>query len=145
MKRYKRTAKKTSKFRSAFEALFAANLTKHKIDFGYEVDTLVYVKEHKYKVDFSLECDILVETKGYFTAADREKMLGVRKANPTLDIRLVFMKDQKIHKLSKTKYSDWCEKHGFKYIISPKGEIPDEWIREIKDVIRQNKQNKTKS
>jgi hypothetical protein len=125
--------KKTKGFKSKFESLFAQNLKKSKIPFEYETIKVKYVKEHTYCLDFSLSNGkILIETKGYFTAADRQKMLDVKKAHPELDIRLVFMANQKIHKLSDTRYGDWCDKHGFKWTVSKEGKLPDEWKKELR-------------
>jgi len=41
----------------------------------------------------------------------------------------------KIGKKSKTTYGKWCEMFGFKYhcVQSTKKEIPDEWLKEIKE------------
>jgi Phage endonuclease I len=79
--------------------------------------------ERTYTPDFAIGT-ILIETKGRFTSADRSKMLAVKAAHLELDIRLLFMRDQPIRKGSKTRYSDWCVKHGFQYAI---GAVPPEW------------------
>jgi hypothetical protein len=131
----KQQKKKSSKpkFKSKFEETFSKFLTIQKVKFDYEKQKLKYVKTHTYVVDFSFDSDIIIETKGYFKAIDRTKMLDVKKNNPHLDIRFVFMNNNKLHKLSNTRYSDWCEKNNFKYHISPKGEIPKEWIKEINE------------
>lgn len=133
-KKYVRRSKKIPKFRSNFELKLATNLKNQGIPFDFESVTLKYFKEHKYKLDFSIQSGkLLVESKGYFTAADRQKMLDVKKENPELDIRLLFMKDQKIHKLSKTRYSDWCKKYGFKYAVSEDAILPVDWLKELKE------------
>lgn len=53
-------------------------------------------------------------------------MIAVREANPALDIRMVFAADNKLHKHSPTRYSDWCVKNGFKYHIGI--DVPREWL-----------------
>lgn len=58
-------------------------------------------------------------------ASERKKLLDVKSANPDLDLRLVFMRDNKITKRSKKRYSDWAEENGFPWAI---GEPPDEWF-----------------
>lgn len=97
---------------------------------SYESEYLPYTVEAWYLPDFVITTvdgrTIYLETKGWFRPRDRQKMLSVKRNNPHLDIRLVFMKDNKISKSSKTKYSDWCEKHGFIYSV---GSIPAEWFR----------------
>lgn len=133
MKPFKQRAKKTKGFKSRFEELFASNMARNGIECEYEKLKIKYFKEHVYKLDFSLNSDtMLIETKGYFKAEDRQKLLDVKKNNPELDIRLVFMADQKLHKLSKTRYSDWCIKHGFKYTVSKEGNLPNDWLKELK-------------
>lgn len=142
-RRYSPKSRKTGKYRSNFESDFAAYLKKAKVKFGYEEDVLLYEVPRKYHPDFTLsrpkrkpiwERKLFIECKGVFTAADRSKMLEVKKQNPLVDIRLVFMQDNYIYKGSKTRYSDWCEKHGFEYHVvkNTKVFIPDEWLEEVK-------------
>jgi hypothetical protein len=52
-------------------------------------------------------------------------MLAVKESHPDKDIRFVFQANNKIHPKSVTRYSDWAEKHGFKYAI---GEAPKDWF-----------------
>jgi hypothetical protein len=59
-------------------------------------------------------------------------MALVFEQNPDLDIRFLFMRDNKISKNSKTRYSDWCKKRGIKYAVSEHGHIPDEWLAEAR-------------
>ena len=60
-------------------------------------------------------------------------MALVVEQNPHLDIRILLMRDNKISKQSKTRYSDWLEKRNIKYAISEYGIIPEEWLAEKKD------------
>lgn len=80
------------------------------------------------RISSRVDKGIYIETKGRFTAADRNKMLLVKQAWPDLDIRMVFMADNKISKWSETRYSDWCKKHGFPYAFK---DVPDDWIKEL--------------
>jgi len=96
----------------------------------YEPHYIPYVepaKAKRYTPDFILENGIIIEAKGRFTAFDRAKHLLLRDQYPDEDIRFIFQYDNKISRTSKTRYSDWCEKHGFKYAIR---EVPDEWVNE---------------
>ena len=97
----------------------------------YEVDKIPYVIERVYNPDFTItkKCGtvIYIESKGYFDAEDRQKHLAVRKLNPDLDIRFVFYNDGKIHKMSTTRYSDWCTKNSFKFAIR---QIPQDLFEE---------------
>ncbi len=122
---------KKNKYKSNYEVLFAKYLEKNSIPFDYEKKKLEYVVTHSYKVDFSFKSNIIIETKGYFTAQDRTKMLSVKKQYPELDIRMLFMHNNKIHKSSPTRYGDWCDKHGFKWTVSPLGEIPANWLSDL--------------
>jgi hypothetical protein len=80
-----------------------------------------------YTPDFFLSNGIIIETKGLFTAANRKTMVAVMEQHPDIDLRLVFMRNNKIHRKSTMRYADWASKNGFKYSIAT---IPDEWIKE---------------
>lgn len=82
----------------------------------------------EYIPDFRLPNGIIVEAKGFFDATDRTKMLRVKQANPTADIRFIFMADNKINPKSKTRYTDWCKKHGFLCHVGKS--IPESWWHE---------------
>lgn len=119
------------KYRSKYEEKQARLLSEGGIRFKYESIALKYVwpaRNATYTPDwFITKTNVIIETKGKFTAPDRQKHLLVRETYPDLDIRFVFMRDNKIHKKSKMRYSDWCKKHGFMYAI---GDIPLEWCKE---------------
>ena len=86
-----------------------------------------------YLPDFVLPNGIIVEAKGYFDSRSRAKMIAVKKHNPNLDIRFVFMNSRnKLRKGSKTTYAEWCEKYGFKYAEST---IPLKWFKEKRVLI----------
>ena len=106
------------------------SLTKRrKITVDYETSVLPYTIRKHYIPDFTCIFPngrvIFIEAKGWFRPEDRTKMLAVKEANPHLDIRMVFPSNNKLNSKSKTRYSDWCTKHGFMYCI---GEIPKEWF-----------------
>lgn len=118
------------------------------------------------KVDYILECTytpdweftaldgskFYLETKGKLDTDTRRKMLAVKKCNPTLDVRLVFQRDNPLYKGSKTKYSEWAELNGFKHhtVGNTNSFIPREWLREAKaftvckEGIKYKNGNKTK-
>jgi len=121
-------------FRSGLEKRVADELNSQGISFSYEEMKIEYTRparQSKYTPDFVLtNSGIIVETKGRFMTDDRAKHLLLKAEHPHLDIRFVFSNPkQRISKSSKTTYSMWCEKHGFKYA---KGSIPIEWLRETK-------------
>lgn len=123
--------KKTEKgYRSKAEERFAEYLKEQGIYFTYETLALNYevVETKRYFPDFIFD-DFIIEFKGRFTAFDRKKMLRVKEQHPDLDIRLVFMQDNPIRKGSKTRYSDWARKHGFKYHVGIN--LPKKWIKEL--------------
>ena len=113
--------------RSGLEEQVAALLDELKVDYSYEPEWLPYVIEHRYIPDFKIG-DIYLETKGWFKSSDRRKMLAVKKANPDLDIRLVFQAPtNKISKRSKTTYAMWAEKNGFPWCAYYA--IPTSWLK----------------
>lgn len=128
----RRPVLKQAVFRSRLEDRIATQLEEAGIPFAYEAEIIPYTvpsRKAKYKLDFLLNSKIRIESKGYFDADDRKKMLQVRDSNPDLDIRFVFQRaNNKIHKASPTTYAAWCEQHGFKW--ADKGEIPQQWLDE---------------
>lgn len=103
---------------------------KGKFRAEYESEKLKYTIEGTYKPDFVITFEdgtkLYIETKGYLDDAARRKMVAVRKANPELDIRILFVKDNLIRKNAKSKYSHWAERVGFPYAFK---KIPLEWLR----------------
>lgn len=101
------------------------------IDGEYEQHEIKYTipeTHHTYKPDFKLPNGIYIESKGWFLPEDRKKHLLIKEQNPDIDLRFVLQSPNgKIYKGSKTTYSQWCEKNGFKWA---KKEIPTEWINE---------------
>ena len=119
--------KKTSKFRSKLEENIAALLDGLGVFYGYESEKLDYTIEHTYTPDFVLPNYTYIEAKGYWSAADRRKILNVKKANPEVDLRMVFQSPyNKINKKSKTTYAMWCERHDIPW--SSYHNIPLEWL-----------------
>ena len=113
--------------RSGLERQVAAILDELKVEYSYEPEWLPYVIEHRYIPDFKIG-DIYLETKGWFKSSDRRKMLAVKKANPDLDIRLVFQAPtNKISKRSKTTYAMWAERNGFPWCAYYA--IPTSWLK----------------
>lgn len=123
-------AKKTGLYRSKFENTLAQTLKRKRVKFKYETSTFPYFLLHHYTPDFVLtkgNKTIYIEAKGVFSSKDRTKMKAVRKQNPDLDIRIVFMNaNLKLYKGSKTTYGEWATKAGFKWA---EGEIPEEWLK----------------
>jgi hypothetical protein len=122
-------------YRSGFEYDLSVSLRRNAKRFGYsweyECEKFEYTTNHTYTPDFFITTRsgkrIIIEAKGHFLSKERTKHLAVREANPDMDLRFVFMKDNKLYNRSKTKYSDWARKKGFKYSI---GEIDKEWYDE---------------
>ena len=120
-----------NKYRSKFEAKVQEDLNNRKVPNTYESETIEYTQTRKYKPDFILENNgikIIVEAKGLFDSEDRRKHLDVKKQHPDKDIRFVFYSDQRLYKGSKSRYSDWCTKNGFKFALRT---IPEEWLKEL--------------
>jgi hypothetical protein len=130
--------------RSKFERRIAKELKDANIDFKYEHTSYEYdeplrknrarcadcgsgslLRTGWYTPDFFLGNGVIIETKGRFTAADRRKMIAVKKEHPDLDIKMLFMRNNKIQKNSKTYYTDWCVQHGYDYAV---GHPKEEWL-----------------
>ena len=121
------TKKKTSKFRSKLEENIANLLDGLGVSFQYESEKLGYTIEHTYTPDFVLPNYVYIEAKGYWAPSDRRKILNVKKANPEVDLRMVFQSPyNKINKKSKTTYAMWCEKHDIPW--TSYHNIPLEWL-----------------
>jgi hypothetical protein len=132
--------------RSGLEVRVRKDLDARGIEYGYETVTLAYVKlscPHckeaadmgQYTPDFIIPRKkgkrLIIESKGYFDASDRSKMVKVKAANPDEDIRLLFQRDQKITKTSKTTYTSWAAKKGFICAIGDK--VPEAWLKGEKE------------
>lgn len=117
-------------YRSGFEQEIAAQLKLDGVDYEYETEKFVYVKEHTYKPDFIFHnTRIIVEAKGYFLPADRAKSLLVRPIMEAegWELRFVFANARnRLNARSSTTYADWCDKHGF---VWAQGRIPEEWTK----------------
>ena len=121
------TKKKTSKYRSGLEEQVAKLLSGLGISYEYESEKLGYTIEHHYTPDFVLPNYVYLETKGYWSAEDRRKILNVKKSNPEVDLRMVFQSPYNtISKKSKTTYAKWCEKHDIPWTSFH--DIPLDWL-----------------
>lgn len=143
-----RKKKAKNAYRSKFEEGLGASLDRRGIAFGYETETfLVHVEPKpghfcgqcgskdihrnpsKYTPDFFLP-NWIVEAKGKFTAHDRKRVKALLSTLIGREDRrgfgMLFMRDNKIAKTSKTRYSDWCKANGIPYAI---GTFPEEWLQ----------------
>jgi hypothetical protein len=119
-------------YKSGLEEKTAEDLLSRGLDCPYEPFKINYNKpetKHTYTPDFQLPNGIIIETKGRLVIDDRKKHVLIKKQHPHLDIRFVFEYAKgKIRKGSKTTYSMWAEKEGFKWAEKT---IPQEWIDEF--------------
>lgn len=138
-------------YRSGYEKRIAEDLKKRGIPFDYEPITLYYelragnaccskcgsdsvVILRRYNPDFRISPNgklnpkgsFILEAKGKFTSKDRTKMVAAIKANPHLKIRMIFMRDNKLNKNSKIRYSDWCRTEGIEFSMGI--EVPENWL-----------------
>jgi len=132
--------------RSKFEDRVADYLTSKGMSFTYETYSYEYdeplrknlarcgdcgsttlLRTGWYTPDFFLANGVIIESKGRFTASDRRKMVAVQESHPDLNIKMLFMRDNKIHKNSTTLYSDWCMQNNYEFAI---GEPLAEWLHE---------------
>ena len=118
---------KNIKFRSKLEEKVANLLEGLGVSYEYESEKLSYTIEHNYTPDFRLPNYTYLETKGYWDASDRRKVLAVKKDNPDVDLRMVFQSPYNtISKSSKTTYAKWCEKHDIPWCAFHN--IPIDWL-----------------
>lgn len=130
------------KYRSKFEQKIARWLVAHKIPSNYENAHLVYYqnipngfcrkcgltnvgKRRIYIPDFTIliATPFYLEGKGKLDVTQRTKFLALTKV---YDIRLVFMRNNKIYRNSETRYMDWAKQHGIKACVFP--DIPQSWF-----------------
>jgi hypothetical protein len=124
----------TKGYRSGLEEKVSYTLSSQGIAFLYESTKIEWedLTYRKYTPDFILPNGIIIETKGLFIAADRKKHLAVKEQHPDLDIRFVFTNSRsRLSKGAKSRYGDWCDKHGFLYSDKT---IPTAWIKEKGDI-----------
>lgn len=117
-------------YRSGLEQGIAAFLKEKQKKVRYECVRVEWedLKYRTYTPDFVLDNGIIIETKGMFDNDDRQKHLAIKEQHPELDIRFVFSNaNTKIYKGSKSRYCDWCDKHGFQWAHRV---IPEEWLHE---------------
>ena len=119
------------KFRSKFEKrIWDALPSGSGVVYEPPDGKLHYTLPKRYIPDFVLPNGIVIEAKGYFTSADRTKMLRVQKENPGVDIRFLFMRaNNRLTKSPNSRtYWQWAEQHGFQW---KEGDtIPKEWLNE---------------
>jgi hypothetical protein len=118
-------------FKSQFERDVFNNIERNGLTAEYEPFKIPYVvSPSNYWPDVVLPNGIIIELKGYFDTRSQVKMKAVKRCNPHLDIRFVFMNSKnKMNKRSKMTYALWCDKYGFPYAD---GMIPIAWWKERK-------------
>ena len=123
-----------TEYRSKFEGRVAAVLpagTKYEPEtFKYPVADPGYrcracaskdvVRTTSYRPDFKLPNGTWIEAKGKLTGANRRRLVAFKAFYPDIDIRLVFMANNKLSKTSKTRYLDWAAKVGIPAAVFPK-------------------------
>lgn len=82
--------------------------------------------ERWYTPDVFLGNGVIVEIKGKFTPKDRKILIGMQDVHPELDIRLLFMQDNKLSKSSETRYTEWASANDIAAVVGTA--IPEGWI-----------------
>ena len=123
--------------RSGFEAKILRELDDLGVKYVYEspdswLEFTQPAKKRKYLPDILLTTStgatIYVEIKGKLDKDTKLKMELVKQAHPEKDIRIVFMRNNRMTKRTKSKtYTDWAEDKGFPCAV---GTIPEEWLDE---------------
>ena len=122
-------------YRSFFEVGVAKEIAalkrkaKKKFKVDYEADTFTYTLYRNYTPDFRIERSdgtiIYIEAKGVLDRDAKAKMLAARDENPEVTFVFLFQRNNPVHKGSKMRYSDWCDKNGFDWSI---GTVKEEWL-----------------
>ena len=133
----------TVQFRSQFERRLRDRLDKEGVIYAYERDTYRItvpvsgarcttcgssrgvVRNSTYTPDFFFR-HFIVESKGKFTARDRKRVLAYRVAYPGHSYAILFQRDNKLSKTSKTRYTEWATAHGIPCAV---GWFKPEWVR----------------
>jgi len=133
-------------YRSGYESLVGQDLQARGIYFEFEKLKIKYVssvrggvctacgskkvgKARVYTPDFVIprdpnpEHNLIVEAKGRFPSTDKSKMRDIKKANPALDIRILF---QKRSSKQASECQAWADKNGFRCAFGT--HVPDEWL-----------------
>lgn len=76
-----------------------------------------------YTPDFFLENGRIIEVKGRFTVHDRKIALAMKEGG--IVICYLFGFDNKLSRVSKTRYTDWCAKNGLECAVQV---IPEDWL-----------------
>lgn len=147
-KRGKKRAPKRQKYpykgeqmASKAEVTFAKDMDSKEIPWMYEPERLDWfpppAKMRKYTPDFKIMHKdgsyFFVEFKGFLRPNDKPKMIAVKKQNPDIDIRFVFMNahkyiDKRVRKDgSRMTYADWADRYGYKWAEMT---IPEDWLNE---------------
>ena len=139
-----------SEYRSRLETNVVGCLNEALIKFTYETSSFRYrfwlpnticsecggegkaYKWRTYTPDFFLPNDIIIEAKGKMGSPERKKLIAIKEEHPDMDLRMLFMRDNKIHKNSLTRYSVWAEKNGFPWTVSEVGVVPKNWIADAR-------------
>jgi hypothetical protein len=113
-------------FKSGFERSLAANLRSRGLKFKYESAEVPYILERNYFPDFEMvDYGFFIEAKGLLDRDSKAKMLAVKKQNPKIDIRFVFMKADKRIPGTKQTHAEWADRNGFPWA---EGVAPDDWF-----------------
>jgi hypothetical protein len=71
---------------------------------------------------------VFVELKGFLDYEDRRKLESVLRSNPSIKLRILFYRNNRLRKNSKTLYSDWAERVGIPWAVG--NSIPEDWLSE---------------
>ena len=122
-------------YRSKFELTFANKLKELGLKAQYESEKIHYIQPEKvrtYNPDWTIRKGIYIETKGRFTASDRQKMLYVQQSNPNEVFYLLFQNSSvTLSKASKTTYGQWCDKNGIEWADIKNERKWSKWFNEI--------------
>lgn len=103
-------------FKSLLERDFSKALKAQGIKYKYEAHKIPYVRPSTYTPDWEIKKDVFLETKGEFTAAQRNNLLAFLEQYPKIKIIMVFAQaNNKLNRKSKMTYGEWCQRHNIEF------------------------------
>ena len=84
------------------------------------------VQNRVYTLDFWLpDYSFGLEVKGQLVSEERKKYRDVKRSNPDLDLRFLFLANNKLDKRSPERYTDWAAKYHFPASVRA---VNPEWL-----------------
>ncbi len=123
-------------YRNVYYKSFAEIDVRKQLDFTasiveYEPTSFEYVIEGWYTPDFKVTLPsgkfFYIEVKGKLDRAGRAIYQAIKRNQPDLDLRFLFLVNNKLNKGAKMRYTEWAAKYHFPCAVEL---LPTEWFVE---------------